>query len=392
MVAPAPPAPAAPPALPAPPAPPTFGFWSSGDKSQSWNVTHTNNGTTLRITAKGDIEFTDDDSNVKSISSGGWFIVDQRVGGVGGFFASDVKRFEARERNGGVDRKFVADGRELSPDEGRKWLATFLPQMLRDMAVNADRRVARQLASGGPALVLDEIGKTPGGFAKSVYLRQLYKQSQLDPATLTRSLQQAAREIDSDFELGQALKAAVDQPQIDAVMPAFVEASRSIDSDFEQRHVLAKAVGRPGLTAAAAGEIFKAATPGPGEAGIESDFELGQLLQESARNGHVDDANVSAYLAAARAVESDFERRNVVQALSKAKLSDASMAEIVRLAAGIGSDFERSEAIVGLSRNASVGSASKKALADAAMGIGSEFERGRALNALARAGVLTAGQ
>ena len=91
-------------------------------------------------------------------------------------------------------------------------------------------------------------------------------------------------------------------------------------------------------------------------------------------------------------MESDFERRNVVQALSKAKLSDASMAEIVRLAAGIGSDFERSEAIVGLSRNASIGSASKKALADAAMGIGSEFERGRALNALTRAGVLTAGQ
>ena len=188
------------------------------------------------------------------------------------------------------------------------------------------------------------------------------------------------------------MKAAVDQPQIDAVMPAFVQAARSIDSDFEQRHVLAKAVGRPGLTAAAAGEIFKAATPGPGDAGIESDFELGQLLQEAARDGHVTDANVPAYLDAARAVESDFERRNVVQALSKAKLSDASMAEIVRLAAGIGSDFERSEAIVGLSRNASIGSASKKALADAAMGIDSEFERGRALNALTRAGVLTAGQ
>jgi len=262
--------------------------------------------------------------------------------------------------------------------------------MLRNMAVNADRRVARQLAKGGPALVLDEISKTNGSFAKSVYLRELYKQVQLDPATLTRSQQLAAREIESDFELGQALKAAAEHQPIDAAMPAFIEASRSIESDFEQRQVLAKAIGRPGLTGAAAAQFFKAATPGVGGAGIESDFELAQLLKEAATGGHVTDANVSAYLEAARAVGSDFERRNVVQSLSKAKLSDAAMADIVKLAAGIGSDFEKSQAIVGLSGNTPLGVATKKALADAAMGIGSEFERGRALTALTRAGVLTA--
>ncbi len=109
----------------------------------------------MKISASGDVEFTDDESDVKSISSGGWFVVDRRVGGIGGFFASDAKRFEARERNGAVERKFFVDGRELGADEGRKWLATFLPEMLRNMAVNADRRVARQLAKGGPALVLD---------------------------------------------------------------------------------------------------------------------------------------------------------------------------------------------------------------------------------------------
>jgi len=317
-------------------------------------------------------------------------VVDRRVGGIGGFFASDTKRFEARERHGAIERKFFVDGRELGVDEGRKWLSTFLPEMLRNMAVNADRRVARQLAKGGPALVLGEISKTDGSFAKSVYLRELYKQVQLDPATLARSQQLAGREIESDFELGQALKAAAEHQPIDSAMPAFIEASRSIESDFEQRQVLAKAIGRPGLSAATAGQIFKAATPGAGGAGIESDFELAQLLKEAAAGGHVTDANVSAFLDAARAVESDFERRNVVQSLSKAKLSDAAMADIVKLAAGIGSDFEKSEAIVGLSGNAPLGTATKKALADAAMGIGSEFERGRALSALTRAGVLTA--
>lgn len=388
---PAPPAPAAVPAPPAPPAPPD-GFAYSGGKDASWNVTHTNNGTTLKINARGTIDFTDDDSDIKSISPGGLFVVERRVGGIGGFFATDVKRFEARERNGAIERAFTVDGRALSDEEGRAWLATFLPETLRNMAVNADTRVARQLAKGGPALVLDEIGRTGGAFGKSVHLRQLYEQAQLDQAMLARSLQLATRDIAPDFELGQALKAAIANQPVDQSIQAIAEASRSIESDFEQRQVLGKAIGRPGLTSADAGQIFRAATPSPGGAGIESDFELAQLLKGAAREGRVTDENIVAYLDAARAVESDFERRTVVQSLSRVKLSDASMAKIVTLAAGIGSDFEKSEAIVGLSRNAAIGSASKKALADAAMGIGSEFERGRALNALTRAGVLSAAQ
>ncbi len=96
------------------------------------------------------------------------------IGGLGASAGSSppiAKRFEARERNGAIERKFFVDGKQVGSDEGRKWLATFLPEMLRNMAVNADRRVARQLAKGGPALVLDEISKTESAFAKSVYLR-----------------------------------------------------------------------------------------------------------------------------------------------------------------------------------------------------------------------------
>jgi hypothetical protein len=346
----------------------------------------------MKITARGKIDFAADDSDVAAISRGGHFIIERRVGGVGGFFASDVKRFEARERDGAVERRYFVDGRELDPAEGRKWLATFLPETVRNMAINADRRVARQLASGGPGLVLAEITRTSGTFAKSVYLRELYKQATLDARTLEQSFQQAARELSSDFELGQALKAAADRQPIEQAMPAFVAATRSIESDFEQRQVLSKALGRAGLNAASAGAILTAAVPGSDGSGIESDFEMAQLLKQAARNGHVSDANVAAYVGAARQVESDFERRGVIQALSAAKLSDAHMAEIVKLAAGIGSDFERSQAIVGLSRTAPLGGATKKALTDAAMGIDSEHERGRALNALTRAGVLTAAQ
>lgn len=343
---------------------------------------------TLKISARGKVEFTEDESDVQSLSSGGSFVVERRVGGIGGYFASDVKRFEAREVNGGIERKFFVDGKELGAVEGRRWLATFLPQTLRNMAINADRRVARQLAKGGPSLVLAEITKTEGTFARSVYMRELYKQVTLDPQMLASSFSQAVRELSSDFELGQALKAAAEHQPIEAAMPAFVQATRRIESDFEQRQVLSKAIGKPGLTPDGLNAILSAAVPGPGGAGLESDFEMAELLKKAARGGHVTDANVASYLTAARQVESDFERRNVVQALASVNLSDPQMAEVVKLASGIGSDFEKSVAIVKLSRTTPIGPVTRKALADAAMGIGSDFERGKALTALSRAGVL----
>jgi hypothetical protein len=347
-----------------------------------------NNGVTLKINARGDVEFTDDDTDVKTISSGGWIVIERREGGIAGYFASDVKRFEAREKDGTLVRKYVFNGREVGADEGRAWLATWLPDRLREMGINADRRVARLLSKGGPGLVLSELSKIHSDFSTSRHLRELYKQATLDQPTLSRSFEQAARDISSDFELAQALKEAVERQPVDGSMPAFINASRSIESDFEQRRVLAEALSRPGLTPATAGQLFKAATPGGSGSGIESDFELGRLLQDAARGGYVTDANVQAFLDAAHAVGSDFERGRVVQALGAAKLSDAATADIVRLAASIGSDFEKSQAIVGLSRRTPLGAATRKALADAAMGIGSDFERGRALTALTKAGAL----
>jgi hypothetical protein len=227
-------------------------------------------------------------------------------------------------------------------------------------------------------------------FAKSRYLRQLYRQVQLDPPMLDRSLTFAGTSIESDFELAQVLKTAADRQPVDSSMNAFIVAARTIESDFEQRQVFQRVLARPGLTGGTATAVLVAARPTGAGAGIESAFELAQLLKVAVKNGQVNDANAPAFLDAARAVESDFERGQVVAAMSHVELSDATRADLVRLAASIGSDFERSQAVVRLARGGNHGPLTRKALSEAAMGIGSDFERGKALTALTRAGVLEA--
>lgn len=384
-----PPAPPAPPALPAPPAPPAPPDWSMSSNSQNstWNVAHSHDDVTLKINAKGAIEFTDDETDVKSLSSGGSIVIEQKKGRL---LSGDVKRFEARERGGMIERTYLIGGREVGETEGRAWLASFLPGILREMAINADRRVARQLAAGGPTRVLEETAKVASDFAKSRYLRQLYRQVQLDAPMLDRSLAFAGMSIESDFELAQVLKSAADRQPVESSMPAFIDAARTIDSDFEQRHVFQRLLARPGLTAGTASTILTAARPATGGAGIGSDFELAQLMKAAVRNGGVHAENAPAFLDAARSIGSDFERGQVVAAMSGVKLPDAPRADLVSFAASIGNDFERSQAVVRLARGGNHGPLTRKALADAAMGIGSDFERGKALSALTRAGVLDA--
>ena len=148
-------------------------------------------GATLKIDAHGAIEFTDDDADVKSISRGGYLTISKSTGR----FFGDTQTFEARDAGGTIERKYDVNGKTLSADEGRAWLRTFLPELLREMAINADRRVARTLAQGGPASVLALVSSVKGEYAKGIYLRELYAQAALDAATLARSLQQAGAEM-----------------------------------------------------------------------------------------------------------------------------------------------------------------------------------------------------
>jgi hypothetical protein len=415
-------------------------------------MSSTHDDETLKVQARGRIEFTDDDTDVKLLSPGGYFIVEKATGGL---LSRERQRFEAREQNGTVVRKYSVNGKTLGDEEGRQWLKTFLPDLVRETAFNADRRVARYLTRGGPAAVLADISQTRSDHAKGVYLKELFKQKTLDGPTLGKALQQAGREIQSDYDLAQVLMFASESQPIDGALTAFVDASRSIDSDYDARNVYSRALNRPSITPAIASQILSAATPGPGNsgissdydltevligtpsalvaqdasgwsaavqsiessydrrrviasvvrpgappevvdqalkvsAGIQSDYDLATVLVDVVKSGGLTDRTAPSFFAALPKIESDYEHRRVLEAIAAASVSDGVLAQATATTAGMNSDYDRAESLVAISRSKAMGPLTRKALADAASGIGSEHDRGRVLSALTRAGVLTA--
>jgi hypothetical protein len=349
-------------------------------KDGTWSMMRSDNGKAVKVEGKGRVAFTDDDTDVKTLDPGGSFSIETKNGWASG---SGTARLEvSAAKDGSLSRSYRIDGKAVSEAEGRKWLAAVLPEVVRELAIGADARVARILAASGPAGVLDEIARIKSGWARHVYFVQLFDQASLDTATLARSLRQASQ-VDSDFARSEVARKAAERFSLDDTSAAgFADLVNAIESDFEARRALGAALTRPGLSPSVAGRLVKAAIP-QGSSGIESDFEMAELLQ--GLPPALVDALGPAYLEAVASIDSDFERKRVLAALARRPaLPTPQVVSIADLTASMESDFEKAEVLLALARHQRLEGQAKDAVLKAAERIGSDFERGRVLSAVAK--------
>jgi hypothetical protein len=238
-----------------------------------------------------------------------------------------------------LTRTFSRDDVEVAMDaEARQWLAAALPRMFRESGLDAEARVARLLARGGPELVFAEVDLAVSDHAKSSYLGLLFATAQLDAQQFERALASAAR-LDSDFDLRTALELALSTQQLDAArLTRLIAATAALDSDFELRTILelvAPRGGEPGVAGA-----YLTATRR-----LESDFERRTALVALLEGAKLDGPGLADALGVAASLDSDFEKRSVLEVLAKSVAADPELNRRYREVARDLSDFERGEAL-----------------------------------------------
>jgi beta-lactamase regulating signal transducer with metallopeptidase domain len=349
------------------------GFHSGGGQ-KSGDFSWSNNGEKLEVKYRGEIEFTDDDADVKTLSPGGSLRIRD-----GGWFASHTVVFTA-DAAGNLTRRFWAGSTERPFDpEGRQWLAKMLPRFIRQTGIAAPARVARIFKSKGAAGVLAEISLVEGSWSKRIYFREMLK-TPLDAATVRQILVQAGREIDSDFELASLLIEEADTLLVDqGTRQAYFEAARSIGSDFEMRRVYASALKRGPVSSPVLAGILAASQ------NIDSDFELASLLLQIAKLQPLDSATRGPFFSALDTVGSDFEHRRVLSALAeRTDLTPETAAAMLASSAGIDSDFEVASFLLQIVKQHPIEGTLRAPFFRALDSIGSAFERGRVLQQVVR--------
>jgi hypothetical protein len=317
-------------------------FYAQTSREESQNKTtwiQQDGGQKRLLEIRGKAEFNDDYTDIKSVSEGGWVIVEERT-------SSQWFRYEVRRDPAGqITRAFYANGAARPLDESAKsWLSKFVLDAVRQGGIDAEKRVQRILERRGVAGVLAEINLISSDYAQRHYYEALIKKANLDAAALRDVLRQVARDFSSDYELAQLLihvapvltgKAVATQPFFDAI------------------------------------------------AGIKSDYERSRVLKTIMNQDAQSSAVLVLVASSTKTISSDYERRGVLSALVKTKNQSE---EVLRLlldsAAAMSSDYEKATLLMEVS-NAYTGDTRLKGLfLKAVETIKSDYERGRVLSAL----------
>jgi len=327
----------------------------------------------MRVEIEGKPEFTDDYTDVRDISAGGYVRVEQDRDG-------QSRRYEVRRSAGGqLERTFYLNGAVHPLDQdARTWLSKIMLNAVRQSGIDADKRVQGIMRQRGVNGVLEEIALVSGSYAKRIYFQALIKNGNLPTAALQTVLRQAAREISSDYEQAQLLIGVA--PELtgkEGAMPAFFEAVGTIKSDYEHKRVLTT--------------LLKNITPTPdvliqtakSAARISSDYEKASVLKTVAYVYLADRDLSDAFFQTVGTITSDYEHRGVLSALLKSgKLNDDVLSRVLNSASSISSDYEKATLLIEASNTYAGDARLREGFMQATQTIKSDYERGRVLSAL----------
>src|SRR5579871_1811870 len=262
----------------------------SGHEHYRWQ----NGWNSVEIELSGHIGFTDDDSDIKNVSSDGFFELEQRAyGGTKTFEVTPPRRVYSVN---GSPKPFDADA--------KAWLAQVLPKYIRESAINAPERVQRILHQRGAAAVLDDIAKIESDGPRRTYLHELIRTGNLKPEDLREAMRQA-RKISSDGEKAAFLTDVAPYFRTPATLEDYFYAVDTISSDGEKAALLMEAA-RNTLNDEARQNFFRAMDS------ISSDGERRQVLSTMVRGGGQDRATLDRVLRSAAMISSDGEKSAIL--------------------------------------------------------------------------------
>lgn len=344
------------------------------DKDESHHTWEWNeDGWKKRVEIRGRAEFTDDYTDIKSISEGGSVRIEEERDGT--TQRMDIKR----DANGQLQRTYYVNGQARSIDEkARAWLASIMLQAVRQSAFDADRRIQRIFEQRGLGGVLQEISLSQGDYVKRIYFGVLIKNRSLNASALQSILLEAARQISSDYEMAQLL-IATSEVIIDKneALPAFFDATSTIKSDYERSRILSTMLKKSGSNREVLLSVVRST------ASLTSDYEKATVLKEAAAFNLEDAALAGAFFQTVKTITSDYEHRGVLSALLKRKgLGPEVLSRILESAARMSSDYEKATLLLEASAAYTGEARLRGAFLQTVETIKSDYERGRVLSAL----------
>jgi hypothetical protein len=346
---------------------------SISQRGSVWMWNRDEDGVSLEMTVRGEVEFNDDYTEVKRVADGGSLEIRETRGGA-------RRRLEIEAGpGGGLNVSYFLDGQNRPYDaDAKAWFARVLDKAVTESGLNAGPRARKILKERGAGGLLDEISRLRSDHVKHLYFQELFKSGSLDTTVATRAIGMAARQMSSDHYKAQVLSGLQEQGTRDeATCAAFLEAAGTIRSDHYRAQTLLAGLKSDKLSK----EALVLALKGAG--GISSDHYKAQVLMRVAESDFEDAAIRSAYVEAAATIGSDHYRSQSLSAvLKRGDISKEALRSVLKAASGISSDHYKAQVLLEVAGNSLNDDAARSAFVETAATIGSDHYRAQALSAL----------
>jgi beta-lactamase regulating signal transducer with metallopeptidase domain len=327
------------------------------------------NGDCLEATLVGTVTFTDAEDDIASMPVTSHAVFRERRG--------DDRELVVRwSENGSLAHILRLNGRPAPYDDAaRRWLAGFLPTVLREGAINVKPRVSKLMAAGGVDAVLRMIGTINSSGSKRAHYEALLEGGRLSSDDLDRIVRHAGRNLSSSGDLRAVLTQAGPGVRNNSrTSNAFEEAVNAVSSSGDKRAVL-EVYGQSTDRGMLLSVMRMAET-------VASSGDRTYLLTTLAPNylGRNDDALREAYFRAAAGIPSSGDLRRVLNGAVNAFGGDEKVAYDVAVAAsGVPSSGDRAAVLTAL---ANVGALRSTRVRDAYMRAAQGLSSGDAVRVL----------
>ncbi|MGH7712976.1 MAG: M56 family metallopeptidase, partial [Gemmatimonadaceae bacterium] len=348
---------------------------SDSPSRRRWHVKWSDASCRIELDARGTFTLSPNADDVVALSSGGYFELlyddgrlDRRV------------RLE-RGDGGSLERTYWVNGRRepWNADAG-SWFARTLVALDRRTAFAVDTRLPMLLQRGGVEAVMDEVAQMPSTYPQRVYFTKLFERQKLSAEQLIRVLETASRNFDSDYEKAELLLRVAKQPAFaEPVHLAFAQMARGIKSDYEKRRGLGALLVRDDLKPEVVGTMLQATEDMKSDyelaelllgidrryaadestrqyyvralSTIESDYEQRRVLTAIMRSGALSAAATGEVIAIAGRTMKGYELAEfLVEISSKGSLDQTTSTAFFNATKNVNSDYERRRVLEALLR------------------------------------------
>src|SRR5947209_11245754 len=343
------------------------------DGYRKWIASWSGDDCQVDLHAEGDIRFSADALELQSISSGGYFEVNERHG-------AELRHVRVTPSGNGLQYEYKVNGTQQQFDQNaRAWFSRFLLSLERTTGFAADSRVPMLLKKGGPQAVLDEISSLQNDYVRGLYFRKLLDQPDLPAPIVNRIITQAGEQIKTDYEMARVLmEVAQKYPMKDeASRTAFLTAANHLKTDYEHARVLITLLKMPNLSRENIRMALESA------ATIKTDYEKSRILVTLAEMKSFDENEISTYLKLVPEIHTDYEKsHSLIALMQNHNISGASTGKILEATSTIHTDYEKSRILLALAGTSKFDENQMGSYLNVVDSIGTDYERSRSLLAL----------